>query len=58
MKALQKAAQSNPELAADLESLRKAYAQQLRELAARYQIELPPEDLSDEQLDAAGGTLW
>lgn len=58
MQALQKAAQSNPELAADLQSLREAYAQQLRELAAKYNIELPPEDLSDEQLDSASGGFW
>lgn len=58
MKALQDAAQSNPQLAADLKELKQAYTAQLRQLAARYEVELPPEDLSDDDLDSASGGYW
>lgn len=57
MKALQDAAQSNPRLAEDLKELNKDYAARLRQLAAQYEVELPPEDLSDEDLDSASGGI-
>lgn len=58
MKALQLAAQSNPQLAEDLKELNRTYTAQLRQLAAKYEVEPPPENLSDEDLDAASGGFF